>query len=117
MTERRMGMDNLAREMILCEKAGFGVSYGKWKATQPPKQEPPKTREKGWLQCEYCGKLYKPKTKRPQKFCEIFCQQRANWERGKGRTAERVRKCREKKGVEYEEKNGCTGLLRAGCEV
>ena len=28
-------MDNLIRDMRLCEKAGFGVSYGKWKATQP----------------------------------------------------------------------------------
>ena len=96
-------MDNLARDMIACRKAGFGVSYGKWKATQPPKEEKPKTIESGWRVCEYCGKPYKPKTRRPQKYCEIYCQQMASYDREK--TAERVRKHRKARkddGIEAE---------------
>lgn len=35
-----MGMDKLSKDMKACEKAGFGVSYGKWKATQPYRTRP-----------------------------------------------------------------------------
>ena len=52
------------------------MSYGKWKAMQEPvkleKQIP-----EGWLVCEYCGRAFKPKTKKSQRFCEVECQKQA----------------------------------------
>ena len=80
-------VDALAMDAMKAKQAG--MSYGQWKAMQPPQKEKPKTIENGWLVCEYCGKLFKPKTKRPQKCCEVFCQQRASWEREAKKKAER----------------------------
>ena len=65
-------MDNLARNAMLAKQAG--MSYGKWKALHW--EEPKKAGEipEGWRVCEYCGKPYKPKTKRKQKYCQFNCQ-------------------------------------------
>ena len=73
-------MDNLSRCMILCEKEGFGVRYGAWRATKgdAPVFETEAVIPKGWRACEYCGRLYKPYNKRPQKYCEAECQNRAS---------------------------------------
>lgn len=67
-------MDNLSRDMKACKEAGFGVHYGKWKATQPvrviPKDEPKCEYEKT---CEHCGKRFEVFTKRERKYCSLNC--------------------------------------------
>ena len=85
-------MDNLARDAMLAKQAG--MSYGQWKAMQPKQEKNPDEIPDGWLVCAYCGKPFKPKTKRPMKYCEAYCANKANYDREKN--AERVRKCREK---------------------
>ena len=76
-------MDNLDRCMILCEKEGFGVHYGAWRATKgmEPVFEVEVKIPKGWRACEYCGTPFKPYNKTLQKFCGAYCQQRASWRR------------------------------------
>ena len=72
-------MDNLAREMILCEKAGFGVSYGKWKATQPIKEvkKPIEVVEHKYSAikiCLNCGKEFTVFTRHNRKHCSYDCR-------------------------------------------
>ena len=66
-------MDNLAREAMLARQAG--MSYGKWKALQPPQEERPKELPKGWKKCECCGKPFK--MRQGKRFCEIDCRTKA----------------------------------------
>lgn len=66
-------MDNLTMEMRACEKAGFGVSYGKWKATQPVVTKPkPIIVDEHEKRCAYCGKVFYPYRK-TTKFCSKKC--------------------------------------------
>ena len=65
-------LDKLSLDIIECQKAGFGVHYGAWKATQTKPAEIKKEIPDGWLVCQYCGKPFKPKTKRPQRYCEVY---------------------------------------------
>lgn len=54
------------------------MSYGRWKAMQDSIQSKKKdVVPEGWIVCENCGKAFKPKTKREQRFCEYICQRRA----------------------------------------
>lgn len=73
-------MDNLSADMIQCEKDGYGVHYGKWKAMQSTvsinKQLP-----EGWKACEYCGKPFK--TKCGKRFCDMECRNKSYAERDK----------------------------------
>ena len=91
-----MEMNNLARDAMLAKQAG--LSYGQWKAMQPPQEENPEEVPDGWLVCEYCGKQFKPKTKRPKRFCEVECQKQAY----KKKYAEYMRNYRERKTNRYE---------------
>lgn len=70
-------MDNLDREMILCEKAGFGVSYGKWKATQPIKTPKPKEGV-----CVICGCVI-PDGAKNKRYCSKECRVKAGYNSGK----------------------------------
>ena len=75
-------LDKLSRDMIECEKAGYGCHYGAWyAATHPIKTVPAvptvpteKPIPEGWLVCQWCGKPFMPKTKKKQKFCEPMCR-------------------------------------------
>lgn len=74
--------DKLAQESTAALAAG--MSYGKWKAMQNPvtivkKDEIPD----GWCVCQWCGKPFRPKIKRVQKFCESECQRQAFYARSK----------------------------------
>lgn len=80
---RKKEPDKLAKDMIECKKAGFGCHYGKWKALQP-KEQYIKELPDGWLICAYCGKPFKPSSKRLQKYCEAMCQLGAQRDRSKG---------------------------------
>lgn len=73
-------MDNLTREMIECEKAGYGVHYGRWKAAQPIAKPVPLELPEDWKICPHCGKAFKPKLKQ-QKYCEAMCGVYANREK------------------------------------
>lgn len=80
-------MDKLSQEVAMALAAG--MSYGKWKAMQAPAKITPKTdMPEGWRKCEWCGTWYKPKTKRPQKFCELSCQVNCREARRKQKDAE-----------------------------
>lgn len=88
-------MDNLTMDMIACEKAGFGVSYGKWKATQPireiPKVEVVCEYEKA---CEHCGKIFEVFTKRERKYCSLNCGVLARYYRKAERKRNEAKKAR-----------------------
>lgn len=75
-------MDNLSRCMILCEKEGFGVRYGAWRATKGPMPVAEKMIPEGFKKCEYCGELFKP-SRSDQKYCGAYCQGRASEKRCK----------------------------------
>lgn len=77
MMGKKKQLDKLSLDMIQCEKDGYGVHYGAWKAAQTPVQIGPKGTPEGWLVCAWCGKPFKPKTKRLQKYCEAYCQAEA----------------------------------------
>lgn len=96
-------LDKLSLDMLECEKAGYGVRYGAWKAAQTNPVVPVVVEQKipeGWLVCEYCGKAFKPKTKKKQRFCEVECQNKSYQERNPGYNKKRVRECRERKRLE-----------------
>ena len=79
--------DKLILDMRKCEKAGFGVHYGDWMATQPQTVKvDTDVAPKGWKQCLWCRGYYKPK-RSDQKYCDIFCQSRAQYARDKARRA------------------------------
>ena len=82
-------MDNLSKCMIQCEKEGFGVHYGAWRATKgmEPVFEVDVVIPEGWKKCLYCGKLFKP-VRSDQKFCDAYCQKRASWDRLKEKKKE-----------------------------
>lgn len=73
---RKKQLDKLSLDMIECEKAGFGVSYGKWYAAQ---EHTPVDHTEGLKACKRCGKLFKPKT--TQLYCDADCQYLAKLER------------------------------------
>lgn len=83
---RKKQLDKLSLDMIQCAKDGYGVHYGRWKAAQEPVKIIPRTDiPAGWRKCEWCGTPFKPSTKRPQKFCEAYCQVSASQHRLKQR--------------------------------
>lgn len=85
MARKKKEPDKLSQDAAAARAAG--MSYGKWKALQSdPVREKNGTLE-GWLVCQYCGKPFKPKTKRPQIYCEIYCQREAQKERDRQRVA------------------------------
>lgn len=68
-------MDQLSKDMIACEKAGFGVQYGRWKATQQKQDIVVKktSYEEEEKRCEYCRKVIKNPSRRTQRFCSMNC--------------------------------------------
>jgi hypothetical protein len=71
---KKKPMDKLSQEVA--QALACGMSYGKWKAKQSPVKLIPVSEDipAGWSRCEWCGTLYKPKSKRPQKYCQAYCQ-------------------------------------------
>lgn len=97
-----MGMDNLAKNAMLAREAN--MTYGKWKALQYQQQqkqetqpEPKRDIPEGWKRCEWCGKPFKPKTKRKQMYCEVSCQQQAQYYRNHDKELEIQRRYRERR--------------------
>lgn len=91
--------NRLDRDIVSAIRAG--MSYGKWKAMQNPVTiTPVQAIPEGWLVCVWCGKPYKPKTKRKQLFCEANCQQEEYRARAREKKAERMKALREKQKEE-----------------
>lgn len=79
MARKKKQMDKLAWENS--QALAAGMSYGKWKAMQDPVKIVKKDGvPDGWSVCEHCGKSFKPKTKRPQRFCDYNCQRQAYYQ-------------------------------------
>ena len=92
---KKKELDKLSLDMIECEKAGYGCHYGAWKAAQEnlAKEEKKESEiPEGWLICQCCGKPFKPKTKRAQKYCEANCASAANCKRYRQKRREYMRK-------------------------
>lgn len=85
-------------EQEVSQAIAAGMTYGRWKALQPPAQTESKPIPDGWLVCEYCGKPFKPRIKTAQRFCEVGCQKRAYSEKHKKKNAAYVAQHRAKKG-------------------
>ena len=96
---KKKQLDKLSLDMIQCKKDGFGVHYGAWKATQKPVEIEKPALPEGWRVCEWCGKPFKPKTKRPTKYCEVYCQNEAQRERYRQRNANYMRNYRERNAL------------------
>lgn len=75
-------MDNLARNAMLARKDG--MSYGQWKALHPTTMGE-KTPDERECVCLHCGKTFIPKTNRPQKYCQFYCQNAAAQKRERER--------------------------------
>lgn len=100
MARKKKEMDKLAWENA--QALAAGMSYGKWKAMQEPvKIVKEKELPEGWCRCAWCNTPFKPKTKRPRKYCESRCQQIAwNSKRPARYNAEYQRQYRERKKAE-----------------
>jgi hypothetical protein len=98
MTMARKKMDKLSQEVA--KALACGMSYGKWKAMQKPVKIVPKKIpdefQEHWSTCEYCGKQFKLKTRRPQRFCDVTCQKNAYYENNRERMLEYCAKYRQK---------------------
>lgn len=92
-------LDNIDLDMIQCEKDGYGVHYGRWKATQPIKKPDPVGIPEDWKVCPHCGKAFKPKMKQ-QKYCEAVCCYEAQREREKEKRAAYIREYRAREKAE-----------------
>lgn len=87
---KKKEMDNLAKDAAAALAAG--MSYGKWKAMQDSvKIEKKDETPENWLICQYCGKPFKPKTRRLQKYCQAYCQNEAYKEKYREKDRERKR--------------------------
>ena len=73
--QKEKEMDNLARDAAAARAAG--MTYGKWKALQGEQPVPVKELPEGWQVCVFCGKPFKPSTRRKQLYCEAGCQKKA----------------------------------------
>lgn len=88
-------MDKLSQDMLQCEKDGFGVHYGAWKATQPKQEPQERELTDGWKRCEYCGKPFKKN--RGMRFCDVYCRTQAYEDKAKVIRAEYYIKSKKKK--------------------
>ena len=79
---KKKELDNLSLDMIQCKADGFGCHYGQWKALNgSTKVKEEDSSPQGWLICQYCGKPFKPNTRRLRKYCDAVCQRQATIER------------------------------------
>ena len=67
---------------------------------QPVKIEKVEEIPDGWYKCQYCGKVFKPTIKRPQKFCDTVCREKSYSPNRKGQKAEYMREYRARKRAE-----------------
>ena len=73
--QEKIAVDKLEVDMRASEEAGFGVSYGLWRASLPEQEVNTGEIPEGWRVCQYCGKAYKPKQRRLTKYCSPECKE------------------------------------------
>lgn len=79
---KKKKLDNLSMDMIRCKAEGFSCHYGDWKINNwNTREKLEETLPQGWLTCQRCGKKFKPRTNRAQKYCDAVCQREATIER------------------------------------
>ena len=74
------GMDNLTRDVLAAEAAGYGPWYGRYIADHghTPSDEPaPVMIQRKMAICPFCGSEFVQKEKWPKKYCGATCQERA----------------------------------------
>jgi hypothetical protein len=103
MAKKKKEMDNLAKDAAAA--LAVGMSYGKWKAIHGNTKEDnqlieEETIPEGWGICQHCGKPFKPRSRRPQKYCDSVCQQTELRERYIEKHRERNREYQRKKREE-----------------
>lgn len=98
---KKRKLDKLDLEMIECEKDGFGVHYGRWKATQPIVKPVPVGTPDGLKECACCGMAFKPVSKN-NKYCGAGCCKEATRERYKLKKREYDRAYIERKKARME---------------
>lgn len=71
-------MDQLTKDCIEARKAG--MSYGKWKAMQPPRKKAPDQEEENQSDkyCRVCGTMI-PKTSKRLVYCSYDCQRKYDY--------------------------------------
>lgn len=86
-------MDNLTRDVLAAEAAGFGPWYGRYIAVHGHTTEPtpPKIQKKTAI-CKACGTEFIQQEKWPRHYCTPECRERAQY-----RKHEIARKKREAK--------------------
>ena len=93
MARKKKELDKLSRDMIQCEKDGFGVHYGAWKATQERQTEFKRKEYEprfGWGICGYCGNRF-PKEHGKQLYCDSVCQRSKQIEKDREKRKEYCR--------------------------
>ena len=108
MMAKKKEPDKLALDMMQCKKDGYGCHYGDWYAAQnrPVVIEKKEVVPDGWLVCQRCGRVFKPKTKRKQFYCDAMCQRAVQIEKDRAKAIERQREYRERKKTERSGENG-----------
>lgn len=97
MGRKKVKLDKLSLDMIQCEKDGFGVHYGAWRAAQEAKkpqdpQEHECNQPAGYKYiCQKCGKEFYTQNKKPRKFCSDQCRE-ASYYKPKLKVREPVKK-------------------------
>lgn len=99
---KKKPMDKLSWENA--QALAAHMSYGKWKAKQAPvKIEKVEVIPEGWCKCEYCGKVFKPTIKRPQKFCDTVCREKSYYPKKRVQQTEYMREYKARKRAEANE--------------
>ena len=98
---KKKQLDKLSQEMIQCEKDGFSVHYGRWKATQPIVKPVPVDLPEGWRVCPHCGREFKP-VKGNNKYCGAECCREANQKRWSMKRATYLKEYKARKKAEME---------------
>ena len=78
-------MDQLTKDCIEARKAG--MTYGKWKAMQPPRETDPKKEKQSNKRCRVCGTMI-PMTSKRMVYCSYECQR--NYDYHANRVCKRV---------------------------
>lgn len=74
------GMDNLTRDVLAAEAAGYGPWYGRYIADHghaPADGPEPVMAPRKIAVCPLCGREFIQKLKWPKKYCGAECQERA----------------------------------------
>lgn len=74
-SKKKAKLDKLSLDMIQCEKDGFGVHYGAWRAAQYENGIVNMPKPKGYQHiCLHCGKEFYSQRNGARKYCSESCK-------------------------------------------